>query len=236
MPAATAMPNWPHCGSAAPEDRRPRAPRAAAVTGANPCPQRLDLPDADLTLYADIGLTQTPALLAQLLASTAWEQHTITLYGSSHPQPRLVAWHGDPGAVYRYSGITHTPRPWTPALAALRDAVASVCNASFNSVLLNYYRDQRDSMGPHADDEPELGPEPVIASLSLGATRRIRFRHRTRRDLPGSSFELCDGSLLVMRGATQRHWQHAVPRQARPCGARLNLTFREVRVQRPDAL
>jgi alkylated DNA repair dioxygenase AlkB len=148
-------------------------------------------------------------------------------------QPRLTAWYGDATARYSYSGLDLTPQPWTPALLALRTQVEQATGVTFNSVLLNLYRTGQDSMGWHADDEPELGPEPVIASISLGATRRFRLRPRHSQQLPHAplGLDLPSGSLLVMRGTTQQHWQHAVPKTARPVGPRLNLTFRTIHAQ-----
>jgi len=171
-----------------------------------------------------IGCADT--VLQTLLDNTPWQQLSIKLFGKSHPQPRLEAWYGDPGAHYSYSGIQHTPLPWTPELAQLRQALESFCNARFNSVLLNLYRDGSDSMGLHADDEPELGPHPTIASLSLGAQRRMYFKHKTRKDLIGPSIDLPHGSLLVMAGETQQYWKHGIRKTRKACGARINLTFR----------
>ncbi|MBJ6107459.1 alpha-ketoglutarate-dependent dioxygenase AlkB [Hymenobacter sp. BT523] len=191
--------------------------------------QPLTLPQADLLFDpAFLPAAEADALLAQLTAEVAWEQRSIRLFGQEFPQPRLTAWYGDPEARYTYSGLAWEPRPWTPVLQALRQRVAAACAAPFNSVLLNLYRDGRDSMGWHADDEPELGPEPVIASLSLGATRRFRLRPRPGLVLPPLSLDLASGSLLLMRGPTQQHWQHALPKTTRPLGPRLNLTFRWV--------
>lgn len=165
------------------------------------------------------------ALLTELTATLPWQQPHITLYGRSHPVPRLQSWHGDADAGYRYSGLAMTPQPWTPALARLRDQVAAACGHHFNSVLANLYRDGRDSMGWHADDEPELGPQPWIASLSLGATRDFALRRkgagRTALTLP-----LRHNQLLLMPPAMQQHWQHALPRRLRVEQPRLNLTFR----------
>jgi len=191
------------------------------------CP--IPLPDADLTLAASfLAAAECATLLAQLLSVTPWRSEPITLYGRTVMQPRLLAWYGDREAFYTYSGIRHTPLPWTPLLSGLRRRVEQASGARFNSVLLNYYRNERDSMGLHADDEPELGPTPVIASLSLGAERRLVFRHRWRREIANLNLPLPDGSLLVMAGSTQRHWQHGIRKQVRPCGPRVNLTFRWV--------
>lgn len=169
------------------------------------------------------------ALLAQFTAEVAWEHRSIRMFGRLLPQPRLTAWYGDPAARYAYSGLQWEPRPWTPALQALRQQVEAAAGAPFNSVLLNLYRDGRDSMGWHADDEPELGPAPTIASLSLGATRRFRLRPRPGVAHAPFGLDLPAGSLLLMSGNSQAHWQHALPKTSRPVGPRLNLTFRWVR-------
>ena len=189
----------------------------------------LQLPQADLLFDpAFLAPAEAAALLVQLTAEVAWEQRAIRIFGQEMPQPRLTAWYGDLAARYTYSGLTWEPRPWTPALLALRQRVETATEARYNSVLLNLYRDGRDSMGWHADDEPELGPAPTIASLSLGATRRFRLRPRPGLAHPPFSIDLPNGSLLLMRGPTQQHWQHALPKTVRPVGPRLNLTFRWV--------
>ncbi|GAB3574299.1 alpha-ketoglutarate-dependent dioxygenase AlkB family protein [Hymenobacter daeguensis] len=189
----------------------------------------LPLPQADLLYDASfLSATEATALLAQLTAETAWEQRAIRIFGQQMPQPRLTAWYGDAEARYAYSGLRWEPRPWSPALSALRQRVEAATGARFNSVLLNLYRTGQDSMGWHADDEPELGPAPAIASLSLGATRRFRLRPRAGLPHAPLSLDLPTGSLLLMRGPTQQHWQHALPKTARPVGPRLNLTFRWV--------
>lgn len=167
------------------------------------------------------------AAFAALRAEIPFEQRPIRIMGRTVMQPRLSAWVGDPGAAYTYSGVLNEPAPWPPRLAALRTQVAERAGEPFNSVLCNLYRDGTDSMGFHADAERELGPEPVIASLSLGATRRFQLRHRRaagdRLDL-----ELRDGSLLIMRGALQQHYRHAVPKQRAITEPRINLTFRRI--------
>ncbi|QFU77708.1 alpha-ketoglutarate-dependent dioxygenase AlkB [Halioglobus maricola] len=163
-----------------------------------------------------------------LLAQTPWRQESITVYGKTHLQPRLLAWYGEPAAVYRYSGKTHQPLPWTDQLDGLRRRMEALAGTPFNSVLLNYYRDGRDSMGLHADDEPELGPEPVIASLSLGEERALYFRHKRDKQARGLDVSLPHGSVLLMSGATQRYWKHGIRKLRRDCGPRLNLTFRLV--------
>jgi len=164
------------------------------------------------------------SLFATLRETVAWRQDHARMFGKPIRLPRLTAWHGDPGAGYLYSGIANEPLPWTPELARLRELVESAAGARFNSVLLNLYRDGNDSVGWHADDEPELGQNPLIASLSLGHTRTFRFRHNeTRRTI---SVVLDSGSLLVMRGSIQHEWQHCLPKTKRAVGPRINLTFR----------
>lgn len=193
-----------------------------------PEPQRLPLPDASLLLYSGLSLGNEETVMRRLIDGIHWRQEYITLFGKTHKQPRLVAWYGDRNAVYTYSGKAYTPRPWTEELLRLRDLVEVAAASRFNSVLLNYYRDGRDAMGLHADDEPELGPEPVIASLSLGATRKLYFQHRFRRDLDTVTLPLQSGSLLVMGGQTQRYWKHGLRKTSRACEPRINLTFRYV--------
>jgi alkylated DNA repair dioxygenase AlkB len=165
-------------------------------------------------------------LLRALLAGTAWSQESLTLYGRRVPFPRLSAWYGDPGAVYTYSGIRNEPLPWTATLDGLRDLLAARTGVRFNSVLLNLYRHGGEHMGWHADDEPELGTTPTIASVSVGAERVFEFQHRGDRER--IALVLGHGSLLLMTGETQRHWRHRLPKQRGVGGVRVNLTFRLV--------
>ncbi len=189
--------------------------------------ENLPLADAELVFYKQVLGDEGITLLQHLIRDIAWRQEHITLFGKRHPQPRLSAWYGDPEASYRYSGLDNTPGAWTDDLQYLRQRVQQTSGYRFNSVLLNYYRDGNDAMGQHSDDEPELGTEPVIASLSLGATRRMRFTHRQRRFEP-LALDLEHGSLLLMAGATQRNWKHGISRTKRHCGPRVNLTFRRI--------
>lgn len=169
------------------------------------------------------------ALFAELRRTIPWSVHRIRMFGREVPSPRLSCWIGDSGAAYRYSGTTFQPHAWPAVLQPIRARLGHELEIAFNSVLLNLYRDGGDSMGWHRDDEPELGPEPVVASLSLGAHRR--FVLKSLRD-PGdrAAIELEHGSLLVMPAGTQRHYRHALPKTARPVGERINLTFRDVLV------
>jgi alkylated DNA repair dioxygenase AlkB len=194
---------------------------------------RPDLVDADVAyLPGFFAGARADALHDAVARTTRWRQETIEMYGRRVPIPRLSAWHGDEGCSYSYSKIEMSPEPWTEALDEIRGAVAERAGVTFNSVLANLYRDGNDSVAWHADDEPELGPAPVIASVSFGATRTFQLRHR---DDPAQRWqvELEHGSLLIMRGPTQRWWRHRVPRTSRPVGARLNLTFRVVEPAQP---
>ncbi|MET0328949.1 MAG: alpha-ketoglutarate-dependent dioxygenase AlkB [Luteimonas sp.] len=171
------------------------------------------------------------ALFDSLAADVPWTRHRLRMFGREVDAPRLSCWIGDPGIAYRYSGTRFAPQPWPDALSAMRDAVSAEAGVAFNSVLANLYRDGRDAMGWHSDDEPELGPQPVIASLSLGATRRFVLKARA----PGAEcvverhvLELPHGSLLLMRGDCQARYRHALPRTAKQVGPRINLTFRKI--------
>jgi len=190
----------------------------------------LPLPGADLSLWPQwLPVAEADALLVELMATVPWEVHRIRIYGREVDSPRLSCWIGDADATYVYSRTRFEPRPWTPALSALRGRVEEACGAAFNSVLANLYRDGRDSMGWHSDDEQELGERPVIASLSLGAVRRFRLKPR-RADGRATVhvIELGHGSLLRMAGDTQRHYVHDLPKTAGVVEPRLNLTFRHI--------
>lgn len=190
--------------------------------------QRVDLPDADVRLWHSAWIpAEADSLFHELLASIDWQQEEVVIFGQRRLVPRLVAWHGDPGTAYTYSGTAHEPLPWTPALAVIKARVESLTCHTFNSVLLNRYRGGRDGMGWHSDDEPELGREPVIASVSFGARRRFHLKHRRLR-AARQELLLGHGDLLLMTGPTQHHYVHAVPKTAREVGERVNLTFRLV--------
>ena len=203
-----------------------------------PAWQTLAVPDAELSLLVPwLAATRADALLAELTHAIAWETHVIRIFGRQVPSPRLSCWIGDPGASYVYSGTRFDPHPWPAPLQALRNQVEQVCGGRFNSVLANLYRDGRDSMGWHSDDEPELGLIPLIASVSLGATRRFRLRRRRARGEPVQPRDthvivLEHGSLLRMAGTTQRHYRHELPKARAVTGPRLNLTFRQIRFPR----
>lgn len=185
-----------------------------------------DLPDADVQhLPGWLAAADADRLMAALQAEVPWEVHRIRMFGNWVESPRQSCWIGDPQARYRYSGAEFVPYSWPPVLQAVREQLQDWNIGRFNSVLLNRYRDGGDHMGWHSDDEPELGPAPVIASVSLGAARRFLLR---RRDEPArrTEFVLGHGDLLLMGGQTQRFYQHALPKMARVRGERINLTFR----------
>ncbi len=191
--------------------------------------RRLDLPDADISLWpAFLGEHEATALLRELLGAIPWRRDTITVFGRTHPIPRLHQWFADDGRAYTWSGLTMEPAPWPDGLLRIRARLLAHTGVDFDGCLANLYRDGQDAMGWHADDEPELGPEPVIASVSLGASRDFQLRHRTRKDLPTTTITLPHGSLLVMEGPTQAHWKHQLPRRMRVVEPRINLTFRRM--------
>ena len=187
--------------------------------------RRLAMPGADVTYIPapDLGLP-ADEIMAQLLAEIAWQQRYLRIHGQDIPEPRLSSWHGE--VAYHYSTLTAPliPHPWAGLTAHLHERVQALCGARFNSMLANLYRGGQDAMGWHADDEAELGPNPTIASLSFGAARVFAMRRKDDHAAV-QRIVLGHGSLLIMGGAMQAHWQHAVPR-SRGTGARINLTFR----------
>jgi alkylated DNA repair dioxygenase AlkB len=191
--------------------------------------ERIPMLDAEVYYLGDLALgRERDEILQRLIANTEWRQDTIVVWGKTYQQPRLVAWYGDSGSEYTYSGITLSPMPWTELLLDIKKRVERITQESFNSVLLNYYRDNRDSMGFHSDDEPELGEKPVIASVSLGEERTLVLKHKMDKLAKPVRLRLASGSLLLMKGDTQRCWKHGIAKQARQCGARVNLTFRHI--------
>ncbi|MBA9079304.1 alpha-ketoglutarate-dependent dioxygenase AlkB family protein [Rufibacter quisquiliarum] len=191
-------------------------------------PYLLPMPEAEVYLVSEfIPPGAEPALRQALQEQVAWRQEQITLFGRKIDQPRLTAWYADPGKAYTYSGLTWQPLPWLPVLSRLRERLQLFTGVPFNSVLLNLYRHGQDSMGWHSDDEPELGQNPVIASVSVGAERLFSFRHKKEKKLKQQVL-LPSGSLLLMAGATQHHWQHQLAKTARVAEPRINLTFRYI--------
>ena len=167
------------------------------------------------------------SLAPNLKTNINWNQETIRMYGKLLNTPRLTAWYGDNAKTYAYSGKKYDPYPWTQELKFIKDRVDSACGITFNSVLLNLYRDGSDSVAWHADDEPELGINPIIASVSFGQPRRFDVRHKKDHKLK-YSVELENGSLLIMRGDLQHWWEHQVPKSTKVLRERINLTFRVI--------
>src|SRR5499425_287889 len=187
------------------------------------------LPDAELYYLRQLPLAEPPHIvMGRLINEVPWRAENIVVWGRTYPQPRLIAWYGDAGKNYTYSGISLSPLPWTRALLDIKSRIEVVSRTNFNSVLLNYYRDHRDSMGLHSDDEPELGVQPILASLSLGVERTFILKHKREKTLKPVRLKLASGSLLLMKGETQRHWKHGIDKETRPCGPRINLTFRRI--------
>jgi alkylated DNA repair dioxygenase AlkB len=191
----------------------------------------LDAPSVAILRPGFIGPEEASVLFARIETDTAWESSEIRMFGRWVPEPRRVAWQGEPGMLYRYSGVTRTPSPFGPAVLELRERLYREIGHRFNSVLLNFYRDGRDSMGWHRDNEPELGPEPWIASISLGAPRRFLFRSRADRGVKREVL-LESGGLLLMGGKTQELWDHAIPKSLKVKAPRINLTFRMIQARK----
>ena len=171
-------------------------------------------------------LPESDQLFTALETGLAWQEEAIFIFGKWVKVPRLMCWYGDPDAYYQYSGVNHQPRPWTTELQSVRAKVEQQCRCAFNSVLANLYRDGRDSMGCHADDEKELGLNPVIASLSLGDERLFKLHHKKRKET--LDIILGHGDLLVMAGSLQHHWLHSVPKTKKIKTPRINLTLRKI--------
>lgn len=190
-----------------------------------PIPMR----DAEVLYQSRFDLGEAPdTLLQALITEVPWRAEKIAVWGKIYDQPRLMAWYGDRASVYTYSGLQLIPLPWSDRLLELKQRVEVAAGTTFNSVLLNYYRDHRDSMGFHSDDEKELGARPVIASLSIGAERTFIFRHKRANVAKPVRLKLASGSLLVMKGTTQHCWKHGIDKETMPCGPRINLTFRSI--------
>ena len=200
----------------------------SASAGAHPARavSPVHLPNANVFLiHSALGQAWADDTFAMLMTGVSWRTASIQMFGRRIPSPRLTAWVGD--HAYTYSRLTWPPAPWGKTLRAIRQRVEELTGTTFNGVLLNLYRDGCDSMGWHSDDEPELGRQPVIASLSLGAPRRFVFRARDNH-VNKCPVTLDHDSLLIMAGETQSNWQHALPKSTKRMTARINLTFRNI--------
>lgn len=191
-------------------------------------PIYFDVPDAEIVYYPHFyDLIQSNLLFQKLLQSIPWQQDDIKVFGKVHAQPRLTALFGNDGKSYSYSNIIMQPHSWNTVLLDLKQKVAAVSATEFTTVLLNLYRDGKDSNGWHADNEKELGKNPIIASLSFGVERYFYLQHNKDKNLK-LKILLEHGSLLVMKGTTQHYWKHQIPKTAKPIGSRINLTFRSI--------
>lgn len=187
----------------------------------------ISMPDADVSILHGIEMPLPyDAMMRKLHEQTKWQQESVKIYGKEYDQPRLVSLYGDGGKRYDYSGISMHPLPWTDLLREIKRRIEDCTDATFNAVFLNLYRDHNDSMGFHSDDEKELGKNPVIASLTFGASRIFRLKHKFNKELPPIKVSLDAGTVLLMKGQTQHFWKHGINKQTEPCGPRINLTFR----------
>ncbi|MFE3868915.1 alpha-ketoglutarate-dependent dioxygenase AlkB family protein [Flavobacterium sp. LS2P90] len=194
-----------------------------------PDPIFLTLPDAEVIYYPHFfNKEEADSIYAELINEIPWQQDEIRIFGKTHPQPRLTALFGNEGKPYSYSNIKMQPHPWNLLLQKIKEKVERFSNTNFTTVLLNQYRDGKDSNGWHADNEKELGTNPIIASLSFGAERTFQLKHNSDKDQK-KSILLEHGSLLLMKGTTQHFWKHQIPKTAKPIAPRINLTFRIIK-------
>jgi alkylated DNA repair dioxygenase AlkB len=188
----------------------------------------LNLPDAEIIYYPHFfDKKEADSLFDQLTTDIPWQQDDIRVFGKMHLQPRLTALFGNEGKPYSYSNIKMQPHAWNPLLQKIKSKIESVSETKFTSVLLNLYRDGKDSNGWHADNEKELGQNPVIASVSFGTERIFQLKHNTILGLK-QNILLEHGSLLIMKGTTQHFWKHQIPKTSKTIGSRINLTFRVI--------
>ncbi|MEH2434222.1 MAG: alpha-ketoglutarate-dependent dioxygenase AlkB [Nostoc sp.] len=191
--------------------------------------EKLPMQNAEVIYYQNFfDGNESNQLFVELYETTSWNQESTILFGKQLKLPRLTAWYGDPDKSYSYSQITMQPFLWTPVLINIKSKIESLSKIKFNSVLLNLYRDGKDSVAWHSDDEAELGENPVIASVSFGANRRFMFRHKIQKEL-NYEIQLTHGSLLIMKGTTQHFWQHQIPKKNKLTQSRINLTFRQIK-------
>jgi alkylated DNA repair dioxygenase AlkB len=195
----------------------------------NNTPIKLALTDAEITYYPSFFSSEEASEYFKILLNQIeWQQDDIKVFGKIYKQPRLTALYGINDAPYRYSGITMFPKPFNSVLKEIKTRIEEITNVKFTTVLLNYYRDGSDSNGWHSDDEKELGQNPVIVSISLGAERTFRLRHKKDKTKK-KNLTLQHGSLLLMAGETQHHWQHCIPKSKKDIKPRINLTFRVIK-------
>lgn len=190
--------------------------------------ESIELQGANLLYLEDfLSNEQADKLFDKLLHYEQWRQDHIKIFGKEILQPRLTALFSDNNNAYTYSGLTMHPEIFPSYLTRIKERSEEICEQSFNACLANLYRDGQDSMGWHADDEKELGTNPVIASVSIGEPRMFHLKHRNNKNLTYKK-RLQHGSLLVMKGDTQKFWKHQLPKTKKQIGPRINLTFRKI--------
>lgn len=188
----------------------------------------LNLPNSEIIYYPSfIGREKADRYFRLLRERINWQQDDITVFGKTYAQPRLTALFGNNGKPYSYSNITMNPQEFTEPLLEIKSSIEQQASVMFTSCLANLYRDGSDSNGWHADNEKELGKNPVIASITLGHERYFHLKHRTVKALRHKLL-LAHGSLLLMKGETQHHWLHQIAKTKKPIGERINLTFRVI--------
>ncbi|MFH7024705.1 MAG: alpha-ketoglutarate-dependent dioxygenase AlkB family protein [Heteroscytonema crispum UTEX LB 1556] len=192
-------------------------------------PDGKPLPDGEVIIYRNLFEELESKQFKELRNSLNWRQDKMKMFGKEFDLPRLTAWYGDEGKSYKYSGINMNPETWTGTLLSIKQRVEKVVEVNFNSVLVNLYRDGKDYVSWHSDDEPELGKNPIIASVSFGETRRFQLKHKSNKDLDKVEVSLTDGSLLLMKGSTQHFWHHQIPKTSKLLKERINLTFRVIK-------
>ncbi|MDG1174590.1 MAG: alpha-ketoglutarate-dependent dioxygenase AlkB [Flavobacteriales bacterium] len=192
-------------------------------------PLDIKIPDGKIIFHEGFfSLEESHRLMQSLIKTIDWTQDEVIVYGKRHKIPRLNAWYGDEGKVMKYSGLSLEPKTWTKELLEIKSKIEEASGTKFNSCLLNYYRDGKDGMGWHQDNEKELGINPIIASVTFGETRPFQLKHISNKELKKVDIPLSNGSLLTMAGETQHYWKHQIPKTTKTLESRINLTFRQI--------
>jgi alkylated DNA repair dioxygenase AlkB len=192
-------------------------------------PLDIKIPDGKIIFHEGFfSLEESHRLMQSLIKTIDWTQDEVIVYGKRHKIPRLNAWYGDEGKVMKYSGLSLEPKTWTKELLEIKSKIEEASGTKFNSCLLNYYRDGKDGMGWHQDNEKELGINPIIASVTFGETRPFQLKHISNKELKKVDIPLSNGSLLTMSGETQHYWKHQIPKTTKTLESRINLTFRQI--------
>ena len=192
-------------------------------------PLDIKIPDGKIIFHEGFfSLEESHRLMQSLIKTIDWTQDEVIVYGKRHKIPRLNAWYGDEGKVMKYSGLSLEPKTWTKVLLEIKSKIEEASGTKFNSCLLNYYRDGKDGMGWHQDNEKELGINPIIASVTFGETRPFQLKHISNKELKKVDIPLSNGSLLTMAGETQHYWKHQIPKTTKTLESRINLTFRQI--------